>query len=298
MSETVHTFTPYTRMIHGQVWAIHEPHMASLRAAAETVVRPRAEHPVVAQLTAQANASKLQVVNGRCGIIPIKGVLVKDLALDELLLGGATTYASILAGIADAKEQQCGNLIFAIDSPGGMASGMLPVCDAIYSLRQYGFLTIAAVEDAYSAAYALASQCDQIVMVDRGGGVGSIGCIATCYDMGRLIRNIGVDPHTFRSSDIKGSGAPVDGFSDAQSRSIQAQVARCNLLFRETVARGRGLALEQVNSQWPDAQTHTGAAAIDAGMADDMGDLQALLDAYAAAIEDGELDQEGNDETK
>lgn len=273
-------FTPYTRLIHGQVWAMYEPAFEGLQALAERMVKPTAAHPMIEKMTATANESTLSVVNG-VGVFDVKDALVKDLSLEEMLLGGATTYASIVNSVKEACAKELKTVIARIDSPGGQMSGLMPACDALWQLRQSGCMTIAAVDNAYSAAYALASQCDLIVMTDRGGGAGSIGCFATCFDFSRMARNAGVDPHVFKSSDVKGAGNVVDGFNDSQSRSIQAQVLRCNQLFREVVARGRGVTVEDVNAAWPDAQTQMGAAAVTAKFADEMGDFDEILGVYA-----------------
>ncbi|TOL42864.1 serine peptidase, partial [Vibrio parahaemolyticus] len=63
-----------------------------------------------------------------------------------------------------------------IDSPGGEVAGCFDLVDLIYELRGKKPIYAILSENAYSAAYAIASAADKIY-VPRTGGVGSVGVI-------------------------------------------------------------------------------------------------------------------------
>ena len=108
--------------------------------------------------------------------------------------------------------------------------------------------------------------------------VGSIGVIATCYDFDRMYKNAGVDPHTFRSDDMKGAGG--DNYQDIHGRAIMEQVQTYNTMFRTAVARGRSITIDQLNAFAPDSRVAIGADAVKAGFADEVSTWDKVLSQY------------------
>ena len=96
--------------------------------------------------------------------------------------GGACSYGS--KEIRDMLMDLSGNTqvmghIFSIDSPGGSASSKYDFEQAIAAVREAGQKTIAYIDgNACSAAYALASLCDEIYYTHPSNEVGCIGTMA------------------------------------------------------------------------------------------------------------------------
>lgn len=96
--------------------------------------------------------------------------------------GGACSYGS--KEIRDMLMDLSGNAqvmghIFSIDSPGGSASSKYDFEQAIAAVREAGQKTIAHIDgNACSAAYALASLCDEIYYTHPSNEVGCIGTMA------------------------------------------------------------------------------------------------------------------------
>lgn len=96
--------------------------------------------------------------------------------------GGACSYGS--KEIRDMLMDLSGNAqvmghIFSIDSPGGSASSKYDFEQAIVAVREAGQKTIAHIDgNACSAAYALASLCDEIYYTHPSNEVGCIGTMA------------------------------------------------------------------------------------------------------------------------
>ncbi len=64
-------------------------------------------------------------------------------------------------------------IAFVIDSPGGHVAGNFDLVDKIFAARDVKPIRAFAAENAYSAAYSIASAA-QSITVARTGGVGSI----------------------------------------------------------------------------------------------------------------------------
>src|SRR5690606_35901150 len=82
---------------------------------------------------------------------------------------GPANYQGIRAAFDEAMaDDSVGAIVFKLESPGGMVSGCFDLTDHIHASR--GHKPIVAVVDdyAYSAAYAIASACDEI-WVSRTG---------------------------------------------------------------------------------------------------------------------------------
>ena len=120
-------------------------------------------------------------------------------------------------------------------------------------------------ESAYSAAYALASACEQIT-VPRTGGTGSVGVICMHLDQSRAIDKAGFAVTIIKYGDRKADGNQFMPLSKEALERFQADVDEMGELFVATVARNRGLSVSVVrNTQ---ATTFLGAAGVEIGFAD------------------------------
>ncbi len=124
-------------------------------------------------------------------IIRIYGVLTKKTeAFDHIL--DMTSYENIHEEIESALEDKSiETILFDIDSPGGEVNGVFDLADFIYESRAKKRIIAIANDDAYSAAYAIASSAEK-VFVSRTSGVGSIGVIASHIDQSRFDERQGI----------------------------------------------------------------------------------------------------------
>jgi ClpP class serine protease len=172
------------------------------------------------------------------------------------------------------------SIVHVYDSGGGQCSGCFDAVDAISATRGQKPITAVVSDDAYSAAYALASAADKII-ISRTGGAGSIGVRATHVDVTGWDAAVGlkytiiVDGEKKADYDIH---APLSG--DAQAE-LQAEVSRLGVIFRETVAANRGLDADAIQAQ--QAGCFYGEGAIAAGLADEMGTLESVMAAITTS---------------
>ncbi|KAA6180834.1 S49 family peptidase [Pseudomonas veronii] len=211
-----------------------------------------------------AQARAYEVVEG-VAIIPVTGTLVQKLGTLKPY-SGMTGYDGLRANLSMAlADDAVRAVVLDIDSPGGEVAGCFDLADSIYKARGSKPIWSILTESAYSAAYALASACDRIV-VPRTGGTGSVGVICMHVDMSKALGAAGVNVTLIHYGDRKADGADSKPLSDEALSRYQSDVDAMGELFVKTVARNRGLSVKAVRAT--QATTFLGAAGVEIGFAD------------------------------
>lgn len=211
-----------------------------------------------------AQARAYEVVEG-VAIIPVTGTLVQKLGTLRPY-SGMTGYDGLRANLSMAlADDAVRAVVLDIDSPGGEVAGCFDLADSIYKARGSKPIWSILTESAYSAAYALASACDRIV-VPRTGGTGSVGVICMHVDMSKALGAAGVNVTLIHYGDRKADGADSRPLSDEALSRYQSDVDAMGELFVKTVARNRGLSVKTVRAT--QATTFLGAAGVEIGFAD------------------------------
>lgn len=215
----------------------------------------------------------LEVQNGTA-IVPVYGVLTKRPC--GLFSGGATTaYETLHAQIQAALEAPLvERILLDIDSPGGEVNGLFDLCDFVYAARAQKPIEAIANDDAFSAAYALASSA-QKVWCTRTSGLGSIGVIATHYDQSQFDQQAGLTITPIFAGQHKNDLSPHAPLSEDARDSTQAEMDRLYGLLVELVARNRGIPQAAIRAT--EAALFFGSDAIDHRLADGLRTLNDLL---------------------
>lgn len=203
------------------------------------------------------------------------------------------SYSEIAAAFAGAlADGNVSAIVLRIDSGGGEASGCFDLADMIHAARGQKPMTAVIDDRACSAAYAIASACDEIVL-SRTACVGSVGVVAYHEDRSGADRMAGVVVEYVYAGAHKIDGNPHGPLTDQARAAVQAEVGRLYEMFVEAVARNRGLSVEAV--QATEAGVYFGADAVAAGLADRVGTLADVLAglperiAAAAVMPDAEM---------
>ncbi|MFP3016814.1 MAG: S49 family peptidase [Wolbachia sp.] len=198
-------------------------------------------------------------------IIRIYGVLTKKTeAFDHIL--DMTSYENIYEEIESALEDKSiETILLDIDSPGGEVNGVFDLADFIYESRAKKRIIAIANDDAYSAAYAIASSAEK-VLVSRTSGVGSIGVIASHIDQSRFDERQGVKYTTIFAGSRKNDLNPHEPMTSESLESLQKEVDRLYEMFVQLIARNRGLSIEKIRST--EAGLYFGEKAVEIGLAD------------------------------
>jgi ClpP class serine protease len=158
-------------------------------------------------------------------------------------------------------------VIFRIDSPGGAVSGLYDTCRIIRGLAEASDKrSIAYVDEhAFSAAYAVACTCDEIV-IPESGLTGSIGVISTMADQVDHDQANGFNFVTITSGERKADGHIHVRISADAVAAEEKRVEKMALQFFRMVRESRGLPITQIRGF--QAGLFLGAEAEAAGVAD------------------------------
>lgn len=215
---------------------------------------------------AEPRAYKPYPVIDGVAVVSVSGCLVHG--YDWYSWGPQTAYERIRQALALAfEDDEARAVALCIDSPGGECSGCFDLADAIYAAREIKPVWAIVDEACYSAAYALGSSAERL-LVPRTGGVGSIGVIWQHTSIAGALEQAGIAVTTLTYGARKADGNPTAPFSDEAAARIQADIDTLGELFVETVARNRGIAASKIRDM--QAGTFLGRAGVSAGLADDV----------------------------
>lgn len=268
------------------------PHLAQRLFNVPLALHPRKAEIVIAALADRFGIARLFRVNGEVvafeggdgglvsrdpepdrgyevaagvAVLPVYGTLVQKLGTMRPW-SGMTGYDGIRANLSLALEDEAVQaIVLDVDSPGGEVAGCFDLVDAIYSARGTKPIWAILSESAYSAAYAIASAADRVV-VPRTGGTGSVGVICMHVDFSKALEAGGITVTLIQYGDRKSDGQPVIPLSEAALQKFQGDIDAMGELFVKTVARNRGLKVAQVRAT--QANTFLGAAGVEIGFAD------------------------------
>ncbi len=163
-----------------------------------------------------------------------------------------------------------------IDSPGGEVYA----ADELYlKLKEYKETTNRPVHAyfaslAASGAYYISAQADYIT-ANRNCTTGSIGVyMGPVIDATGLLEKVGIRAQLIKSSANKAIGSYFEPFTDEQKAIIQSQIDEMYETFVGIVAEGRHMSVDAVKVV-ADGRTYTAKQAKNAGLIDEIGDLEA-----------------------
>jgi HK97 family phage major capsid protein len=183
---------------------------------------------------------------GLTAIIPVWGILVNRVAALDISETG-TGVDALQADFRKAMSMgDIKTIIFDFDSPGGSVYGIHEFAQEIFDARGKGKQIIAQIDPlCASAAYYLASQCDEIVMTPSGE-VGSIGVRTMHQDLSKALEMKGIKITHISAGKFKTEGNPTEPLSEEGFAYQQQRVDDYYGAFVETVARGRGVSALEV----------------------------------------------------
>lgn len=225
----------------------------------------------------------LQITPEGVAVVPVFGTLVTRSSY-LAALSGLTSYAEVGQNIESAfADPSARAVLLEIDSPGGEVGGLFDLCDKIAALKaQYGKpLWALAHEGALSAAYAIASKADKIVLTQTAE-VGSIGVVAVHVDESGADEQAGLAWNFIYAGGRKVDGNPHEPLADRAREEIQADVDGLYAAFVALVSKNRGLQAETVRGT--EAGVYRGASALDAQLADAVMSREAALAALGSSV--------------
>ena len=192
-------------------------------------------------------------------IVPIKGVIGKNLSELERYCGSCDLHEVEEMLEAVELDPRVKTIIFAVDSPGGTSVGVPELANRIRASKKQ---TIAFTDsEACSAAYWLASQCEQVIATPSAS-VGSIGCYIAYLDESKAYADEGLSVDVIKSGKFKGAGIPGTSLDANQKAMLQEEVSEIHDEFKTAVKAVRLFASDEAM----EAKIYTGKKAAENGL--------------------------------
>lgn len=231
-----------------------------------------------------------QARNGSQPFAVVDGIAVIEIAGTLVHRGawigqssGLTSYEGIAAQLQAAlADPAIRGIALDIDSFGGEVAGAFDLADRIRAAGHVKPVHAFVADHALSAAYALASQADRIIL-PRTGAVGSIGVVAMHSDMSGALDQKGIAVTLIHAGARKVDANPYQPLPETVRARIASELEDLRQLFAETVAEGRGRRLDTLRALGTEAAVFRGDAAVFAGLADEVADPVTAFRAFAAA---------------
>lgn len=212
--------------------------------------------------------------------IPVAGALIKGFPYTfyGMLTGYEYIQRAFDRGMDDSEVK---GIVLMVNSPGGEVAGNFDLVDRMFARRDEKPVVAIADEHAYSAAYSIASVASTIY-VARTGGVGSIGVVTSHVNVSKMLEKIGYEITFIYAGDHKVDGNPYEALSAEVKARIQARIDYLYNVFVSTVSRNRGLPEQAVRDT--QALTYSAEEAIEIGLADKVGTVEAAMGEFAASL--------------
>ena len=253
----------------GRAWAMSESDlMTVMQIAAREGEGPEA---VAMKLGRPLDNTRTVDVRDGVAIVPLVGPMFRRANMLTEISGATSTevFAQDFRAALDNPEVKA--IVLDMSSPGGEASGVNEVANAVYDARGVKPVVSYVSDMAASGAYWIASAADRIVM-DATASVGSIGVVT------RYVKH--PDRPGVRVTEIVSSQSPnkrMDPETDAGRAEIQRQVDAMAQVFVDSVARNRSATAAAVLERFGRGGMEVGAHAVRAGMADAIGSLEGVI---------------------
>ena len=279
------SYSHIARAVLTRPWAIDRksPEWAAIKDVLEHRVAgdPFTEEEIQNRLQA-AVRPRSAVIGGsdeerRIAILPIYGVLMPRSNILIEMSGGASV-AQLSAAFADAvNDESVAAIVLDVDSPGGSVGGIPEFGAQIMAARGSKPITAVADTDAFSAAYWLATQADDL-SISPSGRVGSVGVFSEHENWAKFWEETGMEHTYVHYGENKVGGNEFEPLSDHEREQMQSMVDYYGRLFDQAVAKGRGVTTTAVRESFGQGDIFPAADAVKLKMADQIETLGEAID--------------------
>lgn len=255
----------------GRPWLIQQESLETILQVADRMGNPEA---VSMRLGRQLDNTRTVQMRDGVAVIPITGPVFRYANLLTEVSGATATGIIARDFQAAVENPYVRGIVLEINSPGGEATGINELAEAIYQARDSKPIVAYVEGSGASAAYWIASAAGEIVM-DPTAIVGSIGVVMSYTDTRERDEKSGA-----KRVEIVSSQSPnkrSDPATEAGRAQVQSIVDAMADVFVGAVARNRGVTSESVVSDFGGGGVLVGASAVAARMADRLGSLETVI---------------------
>lgn len=258
-------------------WLIQRESLETILSIAERAGDPQA---LQTRLGRPLDNARSVTMRDGVAVIPVTGPVFRYANLFTAISGATSTQVLATDLQAALDNPYVKAVVLEFNTPGGEASGIGELSDAIHAARGRKPIIAYVGDLAASAGYWLASACDEVVIAETGM-VGSIGVVMSYLDTSERDAKAGV-----RTLEIVSSQSPdkrLDPKTDEGRAKVQSIVDALAEVFVTAVARNRDVPMDTVLSDFGRGGVLLGADAVKASMADRIGSLEAVITELAGS---------------
>ena len=170
-------------------------------------------------------------------------------------------------------------VVLQVNSPGGGVVESAQIYDKIKEVQEEAGVPfyVSMGSMAASGGYYIAAPADKIFL-NKETLTGSIGVIMESVNYGKLAEKYGVDFVTIKTGPYKDIMSPTRDMTKDELAMLQDMINDSYETFVDIIEEGRGMTEAQVKAV-ADGRIMNGSQAIEAGLADDYGYLEDVIDA-------------------
>ena len=207
------------------------------------------------------------VVDG-VAVLPLVGVMAKKANMFIRISGGVSTQIFAQEFIQALNDPQVRALVINADTPGGAVEGTPDLAEVIYNAR--GTKPMIAWSDGTIASAGIwaVSAADKVYISSDVVVTGSIGVVTQHTDYSKRQKKAGVKTTEITAGKYKRIASPYSPLSSEGKATIQGQLDYIYSGFVDTVAKHRGMGVEEVLDRAADGRIFIGRQGIEAGLVD------------------------------
>jgi protease-4 len=210
---------------------------------------------------------------GNRGVMtPVAGGSIARVTI-EGLIRNSRQRSEALTRLADSNAKA---VIIHINSPGGTVAGSEELYDSLMRLKAKKPMIVVVDGLAASGGYIAAMASDRI-MAQQSSIVGSIGVIFQFPNFTELLKTVGVQVESIKSSPLKASPNGLEPTTPEARAAIEALITDSYDWFKGLVRDRRGLD-EAALAKVVDGRVYTGRQALELKLIDGLGDELAAVD--------------------
>jgi signal peptide peptidase SppA len=218
-------------------------------------------------------------------VIPLDGALMKNDFCGYYGTSNMLAFFRMAEQTESVKE-----IILLIDSPGGTVDGTATFAETVAASTKKTTALVTGM--ACSAAYWIASACQEIILTSKTDILGSIGTMFSIRNYDKLYEEAGIVEHVFYATQSKDKNK---AFTDAQKGDGKALIKELldpmNNEFLEGVRQGRGEKITSYETVTT-GKTFIGKDAVANGLADKIQSMEEAMKYISERVSDPEEDQQ------
>lgn len=270
----------------GQPWAIMPVTLATMRMvlsrwAEGTRLTPDEIQAAVGDAPQAAAERRERSTSGpgSVAVIPVLGIISQRMALVDDISGPGGTSTERLENQINAAmaDDTVGAIVLDVDSPGGGVYGVAEVANRIRAARESKRVVAVVNSLCASAAFWIASACDEIVITE-GGEMGSVGVYGAHEDISKYLEDLGVKVTLISAGKYKVEGNPYEPLGEDALAFQKQRVDEYAAMFHQALAKGRNVSVATARTTFGEGRTFGAQESVDRGMADRIGTLAETID--------------------